>query len=99
MPAYKKVRVSPTDLRARFNRDIQPRLQSGLYHKTSMVSRPAPATAHQPAGTRSVIYEITDQNGYKIATAHAYELPNGTLGGSGRLDPKSIRSGQTIYYI
>jgi hypothetical protein len=54
------------------------------------------AIYRQPQGTKSVMYEIVDQSGARIATAHAYVLPDGSLGASGKYDPKSIISGPDL---
>jgi hypothetical protein len=48
---------------------------------------------------KSVMYEVLDQHGQKVALAHVFVLPNGSYGGSGKLDPKEIRSGNTIYFL
>lgn len=54
---------------------------------------PAPAKANQPPGTMSTIRKYYDAQGRVFAIAHAYERPDGTLGGSGRPDPKWVRHG------
>ena len=69
-----------------------------MYQLTETSSRPAPARAGQPPGTRSVMFSITNR-GEQVAMAHAYVLPDGTLGGSGLLDPKTIRVQDTLHFI
>ena len=52
-----------------------------------------------PPGTMSTMFEVTDRQGNLVARCHAYVLPNGIYGASGKLDPKSLRSGNTTYYV
>lgn len=58
-------------------------------------SKPGPA--HQPIGTRSesVGYFL---DGERIAVCHQYVLPDGSLGASGKPDPKAITyDGVTLF--
>jgi hypothetical protein len=53
--------------------------------------RPAPPSAGQPPGTMSrvvVYYDLPSLR--RVALVHEYRLPDGTLGASGRPDPKRI---------
>lgn len=43
-----------------------------------------------PPGTRSQYVVYYNQDGSPVAGVHQYLLPDGTLGGSGRPDPKVI---------
>ena len=44
-----------------------------------------------PPGTRRVMWEVLDAEARRIALAFVYMLPDGTIGGTGKLpDPKQI---------
>jgi hypothetical protein len=58
---------------------------------------PAPAAAEEPAGTLSHILQYFDSAGLLVAQAHEYLRPDGTVGGSGRPDPKWLFIDETIY--
>jgi len=58
---------------------------------------PAPAAARQPEGTRSQIVAYYDEEGNRLAIVHCYLRPDGTLGGSGRPDPKWLLHKGKIY--
>jgi hypothetical protein len=59
-------------------------------------SRPAPP--HEPPGTMSriIVYYTAELD--RIALAHEYRRPDGTLGGSGQQDPKRIYLDGEILY-
>lgn len=50
-----------------------------------------------PYCTRSQTIRYYDANGQWVLEAHQYLRPDGTLGASGRQDPKRLRIGSTIY--
>lgn len=56
----------------------------------------APATSAEPAGTVSHILEYL-QAEQLVAKAHQYLRPDGTVGGSGRPDPKWLFIDGVIY--
>lgn len=58
---------------------------------------PAPPGANQAAGTLSQMIAYRDKSGAMLATAHRYLKPDGTLGGSGRPDPKSLMVGSILH--
>jgi hypothetical protein len=47
----------------------------------------------------STMYEILNNQGVKVGTAHAMILPDGSIGASGKLDPKSLLVGRDIHII
>jgi hypothetical protein len=57
-----------------------------------------PARSGQPLCTYSQILSFWDREGNKVAICHQYKRPDGTIGGSGKPDPKLIRVGGTIYF-
>jgi len=99
MAILNKIRVTAQELQKRFNERIQPRLDSKLYHLNLYSEKTPSAASNQPKGTKSIIYEVLDQHGQKVALVHVFLLPDGSYGGSRKLDPKEIRSGNTIYFI
>jgi hypothetical protein len=45
---------------------------------------------HQPPGTRSQVIRYIDKHGVEVARVHQYLRRDGTLGASGRPDPKRL---------
>jgi|SRR5579863_770166 hypothetical protein len=62
-------------------------------------NKPAPREARQVRGTKSQIVAYFDSNGEQVALVHQYVKPDGTLGGSGKPDPKELRQGDVLYKI
>lgn len=60
-------------------------------------SHDAPPRANQPSGTLSQMIAYRDKDGTELASAHRYLKRDGTLGGSGRADPKSMMKDGTLY--
>ena len=52
--------------------------------------RPAAPEYNQPAGTTSTTAWYRTLDGHKVAFVHYFVRPDGTIGGSGRPDPKCI---------
>jgi hypothetical protein len=65
-----------------------------------VVEREAPARrqANQPAGTMSRMVWYVDTDRVKIALVHEYRHPDGSIGGSGRPDPKRLDINGEILY-
>jgi hypothetical protein len=82
------------ELRQRFNQDIQPNIDRGLY--TLRIACEWPGPAFEPPGTRSKSFEVLNEDQEIIARCHAYVRPDGSYGASGRLDPKQIKVGDTV---
>jgi hypothetical protein len=53
----------------------------------------------QPAGTMSQRVAFVDGDGVKIAVCHQYRRPDGSLGASGKPDPKRISHGGALYAL
>lgn len=84
--------TSPEEVRAVFNAYVLPRVRSGeLAELVRSSSAPSPISG-QPHGTSSqrVVYL---NRGQPIAVAHRFVAPDGSIGGSGRPDPKAVRFG------
>lgn len=61
--------------------------------------RPAPPEAGQIEGTLSQMISYRDQAGNEVARAHRYLRPDGTLGASGRPDPKRLLQDGVLYRL
>lgn len=81
--------TSARELRALFNHDILPRVESGELTELVVESAPASPRSNQPPGTLSQSVEYYD-GGELVAVAHRFLLPDGLLGASGLPDPKLI---------
>lgn len=93
-------RIPADEIRRRFNdAQLWERAERGSLGKRIVKeSHPAPPPAGEPACTRSQLLEIFDPaTGSTIAKAHCYRRPDGSIGASGRPDPKWLRCGDTIY--
>lgn len=81
----------PTVLRAEFNRrDFEGALLRGEVILQVTRAYPTPATRGQVAGTVSQMVEYRTPEGDVVARAFRYLRPDGTVGASGRADPKYL---------
>lgn len=62
-----------------------------------MKSRPCPL-ASEPEGTLSQIVAYEDSSN-RIVLVHRYLRPDGTIGASGRPDPKELFEDGILYYV
>ncbi|MGD0167012.1 MAG: hypothetical protein ABSC51_06960 [Gaiellaceae bacterium] len=60
---------------------------------------PSPERSNEPFCTRSQRLLYRDEHGNKIAQAHQYIRPDGTIGASGQPDPKLILYEGTVYGV
>ena len=60
---------------------------------------PSPTRSGQPYCTRSQLVTYRDKNNNLLAMAHRYLRPDGTIGASGRPDPKRLYTGGIIYAV
>src|SRR5579862_2768849 len=92
------LRVSETTMRKVFNSHILPRINSGeLKPELRRENHPSPPLANEPFSTRSQILAYRDRNGKKLAIIHRYLRPDGTIGLSGKPDPKWLVHNSVIY--
>lgn len=67
------------------------RVKSGEFYQTVFKERhPRPAPKREPFCTWSQMLVYWTQNGQPLALVHQYLRPDGTIGGSGKPDPKRI---------
>ncbi len=76
------------------------RVKSGeLHEKVTWQSHPAAPKAGEPFCTRSQTVSYFNSNGQRIALVHQYRRPDGSIGASGRPDPKSLLLDGVLYEI
>lgn len=96
------VRVPASRLRQMFNdgRYYERVMAGQLFALVSDDRHPSAPAAREPNCTRSQIVHYYDvQRRTKVAVVHQYVRPDGSLGASGRPDPKRISDGVTIYAL
>lgn len=93
--------VSSDELRRLFNLGrYWERVQNGERYSVVLRERhPAPRESGQPPCTLSQILSYRDQTGNEVARVHQYKRPDGTLGGSGRPDPKRLVHDGILYRL
>jgi hypothetical protein len=93
------VRVTVQELQKRFNEgNYWGRLKNGEYTALVREDRhPSLVAAHEPYCTRSQIVSYVDQDNNEIARVHQYLRLDGTLGASGKPDPKRLLEGGVVY--
>lgn len=92
--------VTAAELRRLFrDHDFLSRAQRGEL-RTALVaeSHPSPPRANLPLCTRSQVVAYLER-GEKVALVHQYLLPDGTLGASGRPDPKRLLIDGQLYIV
>lgn len=63
------------------------------YLRDDHLKEPEKRKYPEPHGTRSQIIRYSDSNGQWVVVVHQYLRPDGTLGASGKQDPKRLPSG------
>ena len=94
------VYVLPRILRERFNDSqilamVQREELTVEYVRNAHLQRPE--LVGEPACTHSQIIHYLDREGSFLATVHQYLRSDGSLGASGRPDPKRMRVGNEIW--
>src|SRR5262245_45150744 len=91
-PIPPKIEVSPRELRERFNRGnyVQRAAAGELSTRILKEGHPSPPRAALPICTRSQSIAYLDAKGDEVAMVHQYLKPDGSLGASGRPDPKRL---------
>lgn len=88
-------------MRRRFNDGrYWERVQSGELRTEEWDSRhPSLPVANEPYCTRSLMLSYFDGNGTEVARVHQYVRPDGTIGASGRPDPKRLFEEGILYRL
>lgn len=91
--------VATEELRRLFNEGrYWERVRSGeLYEVLYREGHPSPKDSHEPPCTRSQIIAYLDAQGRQVAIVHQYLRKDGSLGGSGKPDPKKLFHRGKIY--
>jgi len=92
-------RVEVWELRCRFNRGrYWQRQQAGEFTALVGKSNPARPAANQPPGTFSQeVYYLDRRTNVEVARVHQYVLSDGSIGASGRPDPKRLHINGVTY--
>lgn len=94
---FPKVKKCPWIIRRRFNRMlVAQRADRGLLTVSILSDDAAPAGANQDPRTRSQFIVYSDKR-VGLAGCHRYLRADGTVGGSGRPDPKWLRVATEIW--
>ncbi len=92
--------ISAKEIRAYFNEGRYVDLVSYGVLKTKLIREgPAGPSANQPPGTKSQVIAYLDSSSKQVAVVHQYVTPAGTLGGSGKPDPKRLLHNGTLYVL
>lgn len=59
----------------------------------------SPKSYQGPTGTRTQYIRYTDSNGTLIVEFHRFLRPDGTLGATGKPDPKKLRVGKELWVV
>ena len=94
-------RVSPTELRQMFNDGhFWERVQQGTLRCVVQKSRHCRVPpVGEPLCTHSQIACYYDQDDEEVARVHQYRRPDGTIGASGRPDPKRLLVNGTVFIV
>ncbi|MDO8434967.1 MAG: hypothetical protein Q7S58_21420 [Candidatus Binatus sp.] len=102
-PIPQIVRIGETELRRLFNENYLPQIGTNKIEERVMRGagkHPAPAPAQEPYCTESQQVSYRDPaTGKELARAHRYVRPDGTLGASGKPDPKRVSVNDVLYRI
>jgi hypothetical protein len=100
MPSEPVKRVPPETIRTIFNNSQCPEQIASGHLVPDMVSDKVLQNPHlkrEPPGTRSQIIRYFDLAGQWVVLVHQYLRPDGSLGASGKADPKRLRIAGTIF--
>ena len=93
--------VSPDFLRDLFaEKDLWYRSMTGELHTVNIADgHPSPSQSGEPFCTRSQRLAYVDDAGSAVAQVHQYLRQDGTIGASGKPDPKLILHDGTVYGV
>jgi hypothetical protein len=97
------IQLTERKLQDLFNREVLPRIEAKELLEVVESDGPASPQYGQPPGARSQMVSYREVTGGKIGTkvaiAHRYMLPDGSLGGSGKPDPKSVKHDGELHVL
>jgi hypothetical protein len=93
--------VTAPEIRKMFNEGgYLAKIASGdLSEKLFREGHPSPAQSGEPYCTRSQIVAYLDENGRQVALVHQYVRKDGTIGASGKPDPKKLFHQGRLYAV
>jgi hypothetical protein len=93
-----RIRIPEKDLQDKFNRN-----EGGFPSEIATLRRRniydelASPKSRQVPGTRSIVDQYYNDK-QRVMTLHYFQKPDGTLGGSRKMDPKELLVGDTMYF-
>jgi hypothetical protein len=95
------VRIDEWNMRQIFNDGrFWERAQTGeLAINVRRNTHPSRTVANEPFCTHTQEISYIDANGQEVARIHQYLRPDGSIGASGRPDPKRVLIGDTLYRL
>jgi len=94
-------RISPTEMQKMFNEEgFWEKTKSGEFSTVTLEHRhPALTVANEPFCTFSQMISYRDASNNEVARVHQYLRPDGTIGASGKPDPKRLLLNGTLYRL
>jgi hypothetical protein len=94
-------RIEPTEMQRLFNEGgFWERAKSGELTMVTLEHRhPALTAANEPFCTHSQMISYRDSNDNEMARVHQYLRPDGTIGASGKPDPKRLFCDGELYRL
>ena len=94
-----RIRITENELQRKFNNNEggYPS-QIARLKKRTVYDEPASPKSGQVPGTRSIVEMYYNAAGQRVMTLHYFLKPDGTLGGSGKMDPKELLVGNAMYF-
>ena len=95
------VRITVSEMQKRFNEGKHwERLLQGEYIAVVRENRhPSLTVANEPFCTQSQMVSYIDKENNEVARVHQYLRQDGTIGASGKPDPKRLLVGNTLYRL
>jgi hypothetical protein len=94
-------RITPSEMQRMFNEgEYWGKAKSGEFTEVSLEHRhPSLTAANEPFCTYSQMISYRDASDNEVARVHQYLRPDGTIGASGKPDPKRLFVHGTLYRL